>query len=161
MDKERVYISTQLACMLPPTALKVLSYLISWQSQEQIKYFDKQFSKAMHLDKAEIEQALQLLIDKELINARKIDTYWVFELEKKKIQSYFNVPMQKVYDHEGFKLPPQITWNKEKTIQTDSFSSISDEQLEKMVQELQRRREEKKKGCQVVYANNVVDDLPF
>lgn len=161
MDKERVYISTQLACMLPPTALKVLSYLISWQSQEQIKYFDKQFSKAMHLDKAEIEQALQLLIDKELINARKIDTYWVFELEKKKIQSYFNVPMQKVYDHEGFKLPPQITWNKEKTTQTDSFSSISDEQLEKMVQELQRRREEKKKGCQVVYANNVVDDLPF
>ena len=160
MDKERVYISTQLACMLPPTALKVLSYLISWQSQEQIKYFDKQFSKAMHLDKAEIEQALQLLIDKELINARKIDTYWVFELEKKKIQSYFNVPMQKVYDHEGFKLPPLITWNKE-TTPTDSFSSISDEQLEKMVQELQRRREEKKKGCQVVYANDVVDDLPW
>ena len=147
--------------MLPPTALKTLFYLISWQSQEQIKYFDKQFSKAMHLDKAEIEQALQLLIDKELINARKIDTYWVFELEKKKIQSYFNVPMQKVYDHEGFKLPPQITWNKEKTTPTDSFSSISDEQLEKMVQELQRRREEKKKGCQVVYANDVVDDLPW
>lgn len=160
MDKERVYISTQLACMLPPTALKTLFYLISWQSQEQIKYFDKQFSKAMHLDKAEIEQALQLLIDKELINARKIDTYWVFELEKKKIQSYFSVPMQKVYDHEGFKLPPLITWNKE-TTPTDSFSSISDEQLEKMVQELQRRREEKKKGCQVVYANDVVDDLPW
>lgn len=161
MDKERVYISTQLACMLPPTALKVLSYLISWQSQEQIKYFDKQFSKAMHLDKAEIEQALQLLIDKELINARKIDTYWVFELEKKKIQSYFSVPMQKVYDHDGFKLPPLITWNKKETTPTDSFSSISDEQLEKMVQELQRRREEKKKGCQVVYANDVVDDLPW
>lgn len=165
MDKERVYISNQLACMLPPTALKTLFYLISWQSQEQIKYFDKQFSKAMHLDKAEIEQAIQLLIDKELISASRIDNHWAFELEKKKIQSYFNVPMQKVYDNEGFKLPSEITWNKEETTQTDSFSSISDEQLEKMIRELQRRKEEKKKGCQVIYANatddNYCSDLPF
>ena len=161
MDKDRVYISNQLACMLPPTALKTLFYLISWQSQEQIKYYQKQFAKTMHLDQAEIDQAIQLLIDKELISASRIDNNWVFTLEKKKIQSYFSVPMQKVYDHEGFKLPPLITWNKEKTTPTDSFSSISDEQLEKMVQELQRRREEKKKGCQVVYANDVVDDLPW
>lgn len=166
MDKERVYISTQLACMLPPTALKVLSYLISWQSQEQIKYFDKQFSKAMHLDKAEIEQALQLLIDKELINARKIDTYWVFELEKKKIQSYFNVPMQKVYDHEGFKLPPQITWNKENT-KSEDINDMSDDEMKRMILMLQARLNEKEQVKKVVVSasknktEDVIDDLPW
>lgn len=166
MDKERVYISTQLACMLPPTALKVLSYLISWQSQEQIKYFDKQFSKAMHLDKAEIEQALQLLIDKELINARKIDTYWVFELEKKKIQSYFNVPMQKVYDHEGFKLPPQITWNKENT-KSEDINDMSDDEMKRMILMLQAKLNEKEQVKKVVVSasknetEDVIDNLPF
>lgn len=163
MDKERVYISNQLACMLPPTALKTLFYLISWQSQEQIKYFDKQFSKAMHLDKAEIEQALQLLIDKELINARKIDTYWVFELEKKKIQSYFNLPMQKVYDHEGFKLPPQITWNKEENKQSNGINDMSDDEMKRMIIMLQARLNEKQQVKEKVLSmsNNDYDNLPF
>ena len=163
MDKERVYISNQLACMLPPTALKTLFYLISWQSQEQIKYFDKQFSKAMHLDKAEIEQALQLLIDKELINARKIDTYWVFELEKKKIQSYFNLTMQKVYDHEGFKLPPQITWNKEEKKQSNGINDMSDDEMKRMIIMLQAKLNEKQQVKEKVLSmsNNDYDNLPF
>ena len=161
MDKERVYISNQLACMLPPTALKTLFYLISWQSQEQIKYFDKQFSKAMHLDKAEIEQAIQLLIDKELISASKIDNHWVFELEKKKIQSYFIVPMQKVYDHEGFKLPSEITWNKEEQKSGD-INDMSDDEMKRMILMLQARLNEKQQVKEkVVSMSNDSDNLPF
>lgn len=162
MDKERVYISNQLACMLPPTALKTLFYLISWQSQEQIKYFDKQFSKAMHLDKAEIEQAIQLLIDKELISVLNIDNHWVFELEKKKIQSYFNVPMQKVYDHEGFKLPPQITWNKEEQ-KSRGINDMSDDEMKRMILMLQARLNEKEqvKEKVVSMSNNDSNSLPF
>lgn len=161
MDKDRVYISNQLACMLPPTALKTLFYLISWQSQEQIKYYQKQFAKTMHLDQAEIDQAIQLLIDKELISASRIDNNWVFVLEKKKIQSYFNVPISKVVEHEGFKLPPQITWNKEETTQTDSFSSISDEQLEKMIKELQRRKAKKTTNPSGISDEELLAQLPF
>lgn len=161
MDKERVYISNQLACMLPPTALKTLFYLISWQSQEQIKYFDKQFSKAMHLDKAEIEQAIQLLIDKELISASRIDNHWVFVLEKKKIQSYFSVPMQKVYDHEGFKLPSEITWNKEEQKSGD-INDMSDDEMKRMILMLQARLNEKQQVKEkVVSMSNDSDNLPF
>lgn len=161
MDKERIYISNQLACMLPPTALKTLFYLIAWQSQEQIKYYQKQFAKTMHLDQAEIEQAIQLLIDKELISSSRIDNNWVFELEKKKIQSYFNVPMNKVVEHDGFKLPTQITWNKEENKQTDSFSSISDEQLEKMIKELQRRKAKKTTNPSGISDEELLAQLPF
>lgn len=161
MEKERVYISNQLACMLPPTALKVMFYLISWQSQDQIKYYQKQFAKTMHLDQSEVEQALQLLIDKELINYRRIDNNWVFELEKKKIQSYFNVPMAKVIEHEGFKLPSEITWNKE----NDNTEEMSEQQIQQMILRLQAQLNEKQQVKQKVVSmsrnNDVIDGLPF
>lgn len=166
MDKDRVYISNQLACMLPPTALKVLFYLISWQSQEQIKYYQKQFAKTMHLDQAEIEQAIQLLIDKELISASRIDNNWVFTLEKKKIQSYFNVPMTKVIEHEGFKLPTQITWNKEEKKSND-INDMSDDEMKRMILILQARLNEKEQVRNKVVSmaasndDNYCSDLPF
>ena len=167
MDKERVYISNQLACMLPPTALKTLFYLISWQSQEQIKYFQKQFAKTMHLDQAEIEQAIQLLIDKELISASRIDNNWVFTLEKNKIHSYFNVPMNKVAEHDGFKLPSEITWNKEENKQSNVINDMSDEEMKRMIIMLQARKNEKQEVKMVVEkkkkneTEDVIDNLPF
>ena len=167
MDKERVYISNQLACMLPPTALKTFFYLISWQSQEQIKYYQKQFAKTMHLDQAEIDQAIQLLIDKELISASRIDNNWVFTLEKKKIQSYFNVPINKVVEHDGFKLPPQITWNKEEKKQSNGINNMSDDEMKRMILMLQARLNEKEQVKKVVVSasknetEDVIDDLPF
>ena len=167
MDKERVYISNQLACMLPPTALKTFFYLILWQSQEQIKYYQKQFSKTMHLDQAEIEQAIQLLIDKELISASRIDNNWVFTLEKKKIQSYFNVPMSKVVEHDGFKLPTQITWNKEEKKQSNDINDMSDDEMKRMIIMLQARLNEKEQVKKVVVSasknktEDVIDDLPW
>lgn len=167
MDKERVYISNQLACMLPPTALKTFFYLILWQSQEQIKYYQKQFAKTMHLDQAEIEQAIQLLIDKELISASRIDNNWVFTLEKKKIQSYFNVPMSKVVEHDGFKLPTQITWNKEEKKQSNGINDMSDDEMKRMIIMLQARLNEKEQVKKVVVSasknktEDVIDDLPW
>ena len=168
MDKERVYISNQLACMLPPTALKTLCYLISWQSQEQIKYYQKQFAKTMHLDQAEIEQAIQLLIDKELISASRIDNNWVFVLEKKKIQSYFNVPMNKVVEHDGFKLPSEITWNKVETnTKSNDVDDMSDDEMKRMIIMLQAKLNEKQQVKNVVLSasknktEDVIDDLPF
>ena len=167
MDKERVYISNQLACMLPPTALKTFFYLISWQSQEQIKYYQKQFAKTMHLDQAEIDQAIQLLIDKELISASRIDNNWVFSLEKKKIQSYFNVPISKVVEHEGFKLPTQITWNKEEKKQSNGINDMSDDEMKRMIIMLQARLNEKEQVKKVVVSasknetEDVIDGLPF
>ena len=163
MDKERVYISNQLACMLPPTALKTLFYLISWQSQEQIKYYQKQFEKTMHLDQSEIEQAIQLLIDKELISASRIDNNWVFTLEKKKIQSYFNVPMNKVAEHDGFKLPSEITWNKEEKKQSNGINDMSDDEMKRMIIMLQAKLNEKQQVKEKVLSmsNNDYDNLPF
>ena len=44
MEKnEKVYMANQLNCMLPPSAVKVMNYVLSWQSQGDVKYYEKQF----------------------------------------------------------------------------------------------------------------------
>lgn len=71
--------------------------------------------------------------------------------------------MDKIYSHDGIEVSQKVTWNKE-TTPTSSFSNVSDDELERMIKELQRRREEKKKDCQVIYAKNSgfeIDSLPF
>lgn len=155
---EKVFISNQLACMLPPIALKVLNYLINWQSQIQIKYYEAQFSKMLHMDKSEIETAIQTLIDLKLITCSQIDQKWVIELENEQIQKYFKVPMQKVGEHEGFKLSKEITWNKvESSIDDDE---MTEQQIQSMILRLQAQLNEKRQVKKMI-KNDAVDDLPF
>lgn len=159
MEKEKVFISNQLACMLPPLALKVLNYLVNWQSQVQIKYYDKQFAKMMHLDKSEVEIAIQTLLDLKLITCSMIDQKWIIELENSQIQRYFKVPMSKVAEHEGFKMSEEITWNKVDTPKTEDMST---EQLQKMILMLQAQLNEKKETEKLIKAaSEPQDDLPW
>ena len=158
---EKVYASQQLICMLPPIALKVMLYLLNWQKMPQIKYYEKQMCKLMHISKSELELAMQTLIDNHLITVSK-DGDWLISINKETVKRYFNVKMEAVSEHEGIKLSSDITWNKE---DDSTLDSLSDEQLEKMIKELQRRKQEKK-GCQVIYANassndDVIDSLPW
>lgn len=163
---EKAFMTQQLICMLPSLCVKVLGYLLNWQKYPVIKYYENQMTKFMHISKEELEVAIQTLSDRHLIDISKIDGQWAIQLDKKTIMSYINVPMQKVHDTEGFKLADKITWNMEDKSNDFELSSISDADLEKMVKELQRRREEKKKGCQVVYPSGYTEEellsqLPF
>lgn len=168
MANERIYISSQLACMLEPRVFKVLFYLVSWQSMPQFKYYPKQMSKALHMDVEIIELAIQTLIDRKLVSASRVDEKWLLTLEKEEIDRYLKVPLEKVSESSLFPIADKVLWNVEKTQQKASESDlegISDDQLEKLVLELQRRRNQKK-GCQVIYANAVTnnddfDNLPF
>lgn len=161
---EKVYISNQLACMLPPLALKVLNYLVNWQSQVQIKYYSAQFSKMMHLDKSEIETAIQTLIDLKLISVSVIEQKFVIELENDQIKRYFKVPMSKVAEHEGYKLSSEITWNKEETTSSNSIEDMSEADMKRMLLMLQAKLQEKEEVKKIVVTstkNDVLDDLPF
>lgn len=172
---EKAFMTQQLICMLPSLCVKVLGYLLNWQKYPVIKYYENQMTKFMHISKEELEVAIQTLSDRHLIDISKIDGQWAIQLDKKTIMSYINVPMQKVHDTEGFKLADRITWNVEEKKDDSRFSDeffkkkfdqVTDQELECLVKELQRRREEKKKGCQVVYPSGLSEEellaqLPF
>ena len=162
-NTERVYLSQQLICMLPPLALKILAYMLNWQKFDVIKYYPRQMEKFMHIDRTALEFGIQTLIDNHLLNVTKVGEDYEFTINKETVKKYFTVPMDKICSHDGIEISQKVTWNKE-TTPKDSFSNISDDQLEKMIMELQRRREEKKKDCQVIYAKDSgfeIDSLPF
>ena len=73
MEKERIFLTQQLICMLPPLALKVLGYLINWQKYESIKYFSKQMTSFMHITEEELEIIKRARNHKSISHPRNCD----------------------------------------------------------------------------------------
>lgn len=166
---EKVYMANQLNCMLPPSAVKVMNYILSWQSQGDVKYYEKQFSALLHMSKGEVEVAIQTLIDNNLLSAEQRGDIWYLILKKDVIKKYFDVPMQKVHDHPGFNLSMNVTWNKtekEEEAPADT-ENMSEQQLQALIMKLQIQLNEKQQVNSLVKqmtapaASVKVDDLPF
>ena len=166
---EKVYMANQLNCMLPPSAVKVMNYILSWQSQGDVKYYEKQFAKLLHMTNGEVEVAIQTLIDNNLLSAEQRGDIWYLILKKDVIKKYFDVPMQKVHDHEGFRLSMNVTWNKteKKEEATSDTDNMSEQQLQALIMKLQIQLNEKQQVNSLVKqmtapaASVKVDDLPF
>lgn len=158
----KVFLTQQLLCMLPPLACKTLSYLINWQKFEYIKYYPKQMCKFMHITEKELEIAIQTLIDNNLISVSSIDGNYVFTLERKTIMSYLNVPMQKVQDHEGFKLSTNVTWNVDEQKSSNDINSMSKDELKTLLLRIQASLNEKEQCEKLIKSNEPIEnDLPF
>ena len=164
--KEKVFMSTQLLAVLPPIVCKVAIYLVNWQSSPNgIMLYEHRFAKTLKLTEQEVRISIQTLINLKLIDLTRIDGKWRIEFNQSEWQKYYKIPMDRVIEHEGYKLADKITYD-EVEKEDEKLASISDADLEKLIKELQRRREEKKKGCQVVYPSGMSEDellaqLPF
>lgn len=143
--KEKVFLSTQLICMLPPMALKVMAYLINWQSQEWTKYFPKQWVKFLKMSEDEINVSIQTLIDNKLVNVQHDGDNWMLQVNKPQVRKYMEVPLQKVHDHEGFTMATFVNWNKTKVVEKkQDIEDMSKEQIEALILRLQASLNEKK-----------------
>lgn len=167
--KEKVYMSSQLVCMLPPMACKVFQYILGWQNSETIKYYPKQYAKMLHMDELEVELAIQTLVDNKLLEIGKIDQTFILNINKEQVKKYFDVPLQKVHDHEGFKMSQKITWNvseqeKPKSDTTD-VEGMSESQLQNLLLRIEASLNEKKQMKEMVKMASEpcisTDDLPF
>ena len=165
-NNEKVYASQQLICMLPPLALKVLMYMINLQKYDNIKYYESQMTKFMHISKEELELGIQTLIDNKLIDVCSIDGFFCFNLCKDRIKKYYEVPMQIVKDHDGLQLSKAITWNEVDT-NTKSNSvdvdNMSEADLQRMILSLQARLNERNQVKSIVsnIDNYLSNQLPF
>ena len=154
--------SNQLSCMLPPLACKVMFYILNLQYAEVIKYFEKQFSKFLHLSVEEVEIAIQTLIDNNLISVSNIDNSWVIQINKETVKKYLNVKMQMVHDHEGLKLSTDVTWNKVNNGMSSDIEDMSEQQIQKMILRLQAQLNEKQQTNKLIKAaSEPQDNLPW
>ena len=159
MEKnERVYLSQQLVCMLPPLVLKVMMYLIGWQSREVIKYYERQMCAFMHISPEELQLSIETLINLHLITVEQGDDVPTIKLNKEVISKYYNVTMDKVKAHDGFTMATEVTWKKEEK----KDDEMSDEELKRTILRLQSMLSEREQTKQLVKATASSDDgLPW
>lgn len=164
----RAFVSNQLACVLHPLAFKTLFYLNSWNKPQ--KYYPKNLAKVLHIDVSELDLAIQSLVDHKLLSVSNVDGKFVLEIEKKELEKYVKIPMERVLEHEGYSLPTDITWNKLEAMpkKIDDLEGLSPKEISQLILRLQATLNEKNETSRKIVTvsssssnDDVVDDLPF
>ncbi len=155
---DRVFLSQQLICMLPPLALKILGYLLNWQKYDSIKYYPNQMTKFMHITEEELELGIQTLVDNKLIEIGKVDQTFMISINKETVRKYFKVDMKVIHDHQGIKMAEHVTWNASKA-KEPQIEDMSTTQLQAMILRLQAQLNEREQVKEMV--KNTDDGLPF
>lgn len=148
--------------MLHPIALKVLVHLVCWNKLQT--YYPKSMSKVLHMEVDEIELGIQSLLDHKLLTVSNVDGKWQIAVNSDEVMRYVKVPMEKVCEHDGFKLPNAVTWTMDKPNgKFEDIEGLSVDEINRLILRLKaslHEREEIKK--RVVYANaRASDDLPY
>ena len=169
MDNNRVYLSTQLLSVLPPIVLKVASFLCNWQnSPNGIMLYEHRFAKTSKMTEEEVRISIQTLINLKLIDLTNIDNKWKIEFNPTEWQKYYKIPMDKVIEHEGYKLATEVTYDKVDTnTKSNDVGDMSDDEMKRMILMLQAKLNEKQQVKKVVVSasknktEDVIDNLPF
>lgn len=164
MEKEKVFMSTQLLAVLPPMVCKTAMFLVNWQnSPNGIMLYEHRFAKTLKMSDQEVRLCIQTLINLKLIDLTNIDGKWRIEFNPSEWQKYYKIPMDRVIEHEGYKLATKVTYDE--TEEDKPKNEMSVEQMRKMIQMLQVQLQEKEQVAKMV-VNSVepqidVDSLPF
>lgn len=156
---KRIYPSSQLVCALDARVLKVLMWILGWQSQGSIKYYPKQFAKACKMTEDEVDLCIQTLIDIKLLDVSRIDQTWMLTPNGDRFQKYYDVPISKVIESDGIPMAKEVTWNVEEEPKQD-IADMSEQEITAMILRLQAQLNEKQQVKKLV-KNNEPDDLPW
>ena len=161
MEKQtkRIYPSSQLVCALDARVLKVLMWILGWQSQGSIKYYPKQFAKACKMTEDEVDLCIQTLIDIKLLDVSRIDQTWMLTPNAERFQKYYDVPISKVIESDGIPMAKEVTWNVEEEPKQD-IADMSEQEITAMILRLQAQLNEKKELKKMV-TTAIPNDLPF
>lgn len=167
MEKEKVFMSTQLLAVLPPNVCKMAMFLVNWQnSPSGIMLYEHRFAKTLKMSDLEVRLCIQTLINLKLIDLTNIDNKWRIEFNPSEWKKYYKIPMDRVIEHEGYKLADKATYDEvEKTDQPKK--EMTTEQMRKMIQMLQIKLQEKEEvekmivGASSEKEDDLLSQLPF
>lgn len=163
---KRLFPSTQLMVTLEPKVLKTYLWICSWMIQGGVRYYSRQFSKAIKVSEDEVEKCIQSLIDYKLVNVTNTEQGFLLTPNVEQAKKYFEVPMGKVLESEGIKMAETATWNKESiAVQKKKIEEMDADQIQAMIYRLQASLNEKKQMEKFVKVASTptekFDDLPF
>ena len=167
MERKKIYPSSQLVVALDPKVLKCYLWILAWQSQVNIKYYPKQFSKAVKMTVEEVEKCIQSLEDAKLIDISYVDQTWVITPNAEQAQKYYDVPLAKVLEGKGIPMADKVTWNvlESESQQDEKVADMNEQQLQAMILRLQAQLAEKQEVSKMVKQMSEpaieYNDLPF
>lgn len=152
-EKRKVYISTQLAAVLPPIVLKVATYIANWSSSPNgIMLYEHYIGRLLNLTDDEVRIAVQSLINYKLISLEKVDDKVKINVNVQEWYKYMNIPIGQIINEEGLKMAESVVYDKEGT---GNFSELKDEELNRLILMLQATLKQREMN------KSIVDDLPF
>ena len=130
-----------------------------------MRYFSKQFSKAIGLSEDEVERCIQALIDYKLVDVTNAEQGFVFNPNAEENERYFEMLLGQVLEGDKIKMAEKATWNKNAPIQKPKIEDMNAEQIQAMIYRLQaslQEKEQMKKFVKVTSSpTEKFDDLPF
>ena len=160
MEKKRIYASLQLVSALPANVLKTFLWITGWNTD--VKYYAKQFCKALKMSQEEVEKCIQTLIDVQLVDVSKTDGTWILSPNHETNQKYYNIPISKVVEGNGIKMAENATWMQDEAKpQVTDPAEMSESEIKTLILRLQASLNEKAQMKKVVVTNPEPDDLPY
>lgn len=164
MENEKVRMSSQLIALLPSVAVKLLSFMLMFQSNPKgVMLYEHRFARMLKITDEEVKLAVQTLINLKLIDLTSIDGKFRVEFNKDQFDKYFKVEIQKVLEHSGYQLATEVTYDKEvEAPKQKDITDMSDAELRTLLLRVQASINERSQLREkVVSLKNDNLGLPF
>ena len=165
---KRLYPSAQLLVALDAKVLKTYLWITIWGGS--VRYFSKQFSKAIGISEDETERCIQALVDKRLVTVTNTEQGFLLTPNAEEHQKYFEIPLGQMLGCDKIKMADEATWTKTTPVQKSKIEDmeIKDmdaQQIQALIVRLQaslKEKEQLKKFVKVTPSpTEKFDDLPF
>lgn len=130
-----------------------------------MRYFSKQFSKAIGMSEDEVERCIQALIDYKLVDVTNTEQGFLFNPNAEESEKYFEMLLGHVLEGDKIKMAEKATWNKTAAVQKSKIEDMDAQQIQALIVRLQASLKEKKQMKKFVKVASTpsgkFDDLPF
>ena len=165
---KRLYPIAQLVVALDAKVLKTYLWITIWGGS--VRYFSRQFSKAIGISEDRVERCIQALVDKRLVTVTNTEQGFLLTPNAEEHQKYFEMPLGQMLGCDKIKMADEATWTKTTPVQKSKIEDIEiddmdAEQIQAMIYRLQaslQEKEQMKKFVKVTPSpTEKFDDLPF
>ena len=165
---KRLYPIAQLVVALDAKVLKTYLWITIWGGS--VRYFSRQFSKAIGISEDRVERCIQALVDKRLVTVTNTEQGFLLTPNAEEHQKYFEIPLGQMLECDKIKMADEATWTKTTPVQKSKIEDMEIEdmdadQLKALLIRLQaslQEKEQMKKFVKVTPSpTEKFDDLPF
>ena len=116
---KRLYPSRQLLVALDAKVLKTYLWITIWGGS--VRYFSRQFSKAIGMTENRVERCIQALVDKRLVTVTNTEQGFLLTPNAEEHWKYSEIPLGQMIGCEKIKMADEATWNKTTLVQKPKF----------------------------------------